>query len=151
MYERNVRSVLGADAFESSGWPLEYANPLESDDNEEDSDESPGKWSNRETDWIFPSIDLVAIFDDDNNDGEETDYELNRFPILLETSKNPFDNLQLQQAYNNDDLPIDDTEEEPFSDDDDDIEQYRFLYQKERPYYVRYDTRSIPLQSRMSF
>ena len=150
MYERNVRSVLGDDAYESSGWPLEYSNPLESDEDEDDSDESPGKWSNPKTDWIFPPIDLVALFDDDNND-EDTDYELNRFPVLLETSKNPFDNLQLQQAYNNDDLPIDDTEEDPFSEDDDDIEQYRFLYQKERPYYVSDNTRPIPLQPRMSF
>jgi hypothetical protein len=39
---------------------------------------------------------------------DETDYEYNRYPISFEI---PYDNLQLQQEYNTDDLPMDDDEE----------------------------------------
>jgi hypothetical protein len=37
--------------------------------------------------------------------------EYNRYPILLDSSNIPYDNLQLQQTYNIDDLPMDDNEE----------------------------------------
>ena len=155
MYERNVRSVMTPEAHESAGWPLEYANPLERDDDddeEDDSEDSPGKWPNVETGWTLTPLHLVAVFDDDENDNEdENDYELNRYPILLDTSKNPFDNLQLQQAYNTDDIPAEDNEEDLSNEDDDDIEQYRFLYQKERPHYVSGHTCSMPIECEMSF
>jgi len=46
------------------------------------------------------------------------------------------DNLQLQQQYNIDELPIDEDFEQNFNNDDDD-EQYPVFYQKERPYNVK--------------
>lgn len=73
----------------------------------------------------------VSILDDENN------YELNRYPILLQSSNNPLDNLQLQQQYNTDDLPIDEDFENNFNNDEE--EQYRSLYQNERPYYIGYE------------
>jgi hypothetical protein len=60
--------------------------------------------------------------------------------MLLHSSKNPYDNLQLQQQYNTDDLPIDEDLEQKLNDDDEDDdeeEQHRLFYQKERPYYVK--------------
>jgi hypothetical protein len=41
----------------------------------------------------------------------EDDDEYNRYPTLLDSSNIPYDNLQLQQTYNIDDLPMDDNEE----------------------------------------
>lgn len=74
--------------------------------------------------------------------GDEEDYESNRYPILLESSNNPFDNFELQQKYNTDDLPFDENlfDEEPEGlndDDDDDEEQYRSFYPRERSHDVR--------------
>jgi len=121
VYERNIRSALAPSFSESSEWPRLYSTTIDDDDTDE-IDENP-----------------VPIFDDDD---DENDYESNRYPILLQSSNNPFDNLQLQQQYNTDDLPID---EEDFEqnlndddDDDDDEEQYHLYYQKERPYYTGY-------------
>ena len=78
----------------------------------------------------------MTIFDDEYE--KNNDYELNRYPILLESSNNPYDNLQLQQSYNTDDLPVDeiDEQDEETSINDGD-EQNRFFYPTERPYYVR--------------
>jgi len=122
VYERNIRSALAPSFYESSEWPRLYSTTIDDDDTDE-IDENP-----------------VPIFDYDDDD--ENDYESNRYPILLQSSNNPFDNLQLQQQYNTDDLPID---EEDFEqnlndddDDDDDEEQYHLYYQKERPYYTGY-------------
>jgi hypothetical protein len=107
-YERNIRSALAPSFYEPSEYPV-------SNSAIEDT-ETP-----------------VSIFNDENED--DNDYESNRYPILLQASINPFDNLQLQQQYNTDDLPID---EENDDDDDDDEEPYRLIYQNERPYYTSY-------------
>jgi hypothetical protein len=113
-YERTIRSVLKPSFYESSEWPSSYSSTSDDDD---ESDENP-----------------VSIYDDDN------DYESNRYPILLQSSNNPFDNLQLQQQYNTDDLPIDEDFEENFNDDDnDDEEPYHVFYPRERSYYNRYE------------
>jgi len=85
-----------------------------------------------------------SIFDDDDEIEDENDYELNRYPILLRSSNNLINNLQLQQQYNTDDLPIDEDFEQSLDDDDDDDDdddeeqQYRSFYQTERPYHTRY-------------
>jgi len=121
VYERNIRSALAPSFYEPSEWATPY---LDTNDDEE-IDESP-----------------ISLFDDGIDD--ENNYDLNRYPILLESSNNPLDNLQLQQQYNIDDLPIDDVivrksaDEDDEDDDDDDGEQYRVFYQKERPYYAPY-------------
>ena len=91
-------------------------------------------------------MSLVSLFDDEDED--ENDYESNRYPILLQSSINPFDNLQLQQQYNTDDLPIDEDIEQNLSDDDedddDDEETYGLSsYEKEEPYYVRFNWMNI--------
>jgi len=59
----------------------------------------------------------------------------NRYPILLQSSNNPFDNLELQQQYNTDDLPIDEDLEQNYGDDDDDDddEQYGLFYTRYEP------------------
>jgi hypothetical protein len=98
---------------------------------------------------LAPSVYDSSIIDDDDESDEnpisilddENDYESNRYPILLQSSNNPFDNLQLQQQYNTDDLPIDEDFEDNFNvdDDDDNEEQYGLLFQRERPYYIRYE------------
>jgi len=109
-YERNIRSALAPSFYESSEWPSLYSTTIDDDDDE--IDENP-----------------LSRFDDEN------DYESNRYPILLQSSNNnPFDNLQLQQQYNTDDLPTDEDFEQDF--DDDDEEQYRLFYHKERPYDI---------------
>lgn len=89
-------------------------------------------------------ISLVSLYRENNNDvdddddDEVIDYELNRYPILLDSVNNPFDNLQLQQRYNTDDLPLDDGIEESLNDDGDSDEmQYRSFYENQYPYYVR--------------
>jgi hypothetical protein len=118
VYERNIRSALAPSVHESSAWPRTYSDTID----DEDINESP-----------------VPIFDDEVED--ENDYESNRYPMLLHSSKNPYDNLQLQQQYNTDDLPIDEDIEQKLNDDDendDEEEQYRLFYQKERPYYTHY-------------
>jgi len=112
--ERTIRSVLTPSLYESSEWPSSYSSTIDDDD---ESDENP-----------------ISIYDDDN------DYESNRYPILLQSPNNPFDNLQLQQQYNTDDLPVDEDFEENFDDDDnDDEEPYRLFYPRERSYYTRYE------------
>ena len=80
---------------------------------------------------FFFIFNLVSIFNDENED--ENDHESNRYPILLQLSINPFDNLQLQQQYNTDDLPIDEESDE----DDDNEEPYRLTYQSQYPYFVK--------------
>jgi len=126
VYERNIRSALAPAFYESSEWPSTFSDTI----NDEEINESP-----------------VPIFDDRIED--ENDYESNRYPILLRSSNNPFDNLQLQQQYNTDDLPIDEDFEQKLNDnddddnddddDDDDIEeQFRLFSHKERPYYTRH-------------
>jgi len=125
VYERNIRSALAPSFYESSEWPSTFSDTI----NDEEINESP-----------------VSIFDDRIED--ENDYESNRYPILLRSSNNPFDNLQLQQQYNTDDLPIDEDFEQKLNDndddnddddDDDDIEeQFRLFSHKERPYYTRH-------------
>ena len=78
------------------------------------------------------------VDNDDDDDREIIDYELNRYPILSESVNSPFDNLQLQQRYNTDDLPLDDNIEESLNDDgDSDEAQYRSFYENQYPYYVR--------------
>lgn len=52
----------------------------------------------------------VPFLVDDEDD--EKDYEYNRYPILPDV---PYDNLQLQQEYNIEDLPLDDDDDEFFS------------------------------------
>jgi len=114
VYERNIRTALAPSFYE---WPSLYSTTI--NDNDDEIDENP-----------------VSIFDDEN------DYESNRYPILLPSSNNnPFDNLQLQQQYNTDDLPIDEDFEQNFNDDDE--EQYRLFYPKQRPY----DTDDEPLEA----
>ncbi|CAF0824446.1 unnamed protein product [Adineta steineri] len=134
VYERNIRSALASSFYEPSEWPRLYSSNIINDENDEDSG-------------------LLYNNDDDDDDENENinDYELNRYPILLQSSNNPFDNLELQQRYNTDDLPIDEDIEESVNDDDvddnsddDNEEQYRLFYQKQRPYYIPYgsiDTR----------
>jgi hypothetical protein len=106
-YERSIRSVLAPSFYESSEWPRLYSNTIDDE------------------------IDGNPIYDDDE---DEADYELNRYPILLQSSNNAFDNLELQQQYNIDDAPID---ENRFDDEDlqefnnDDNEQYHSLYPTE--------------------
>ena len=56
---------------------------------------------------LYLFIDLVPFFPE-----EEDDY--NRYPVLTDFAYSPYDNLQLQQGYNNDDFPID-MEEDLFS------------------------------------
>jgi hypothetical protein len=106
-YGRSLRSALEPSFYESSEWPKLYSNTIY-DDNDDDN----------------------PIY------GDEEDYESNRYPILLESSNNPFDNFELQQKYNTDDLPFDenlfDEEPEGLNDDDDDEEQYRSFYPRER-------------------
>jgi len=120
-YARTIRSVLEPSFYESPEWPILYSNTIDDDD---EIDENP-----------------VSINDDEN------DYETNRYPILLQSSNNPFDNLELQQQYNIDDLPMDEDNEQKFNDDDDnddddqdeeDEEKYRLFQQNERPYYTGY-------------
>ena len=133
MYERNVRSALPLSFFE----PLQDSRAYADNDETDESDESPGRASFTviySSHWM--RVRLVTIFDDVYE--KNNDYELNRYPILLESSNSPYDNLQLQQSYNTDDLPADETddqdEETSINDAD---EQNRFFYPTERPYYVR--------------
>jgi hypothetical protein len=112
VYGRSLRSALAPSYYESSEWPRLYSNTID-DDN--DDSENPA---------------LVY--------GDEEDYESNRYPILLEPSNDPFDNVELQQQYNTDDLPVDeylyDNNDEDFEilNNDDEEEQYRSFYPKER-------------------
>jgi hypothetical protein len=96
VYKRNIRSSLASALYEPSEWNRVYADTIENNDFDED--QAP-----------------FFINDDDN---DENDYEYNRYPILFDGSNIPYDNLQLQQEYNTDDLPIDedyDQDEEFFS------------------------------------
>jgi hypothetical protein len=115
VYERNIRSAIVPPLYDSSLWPALYSSTVDDDDDDDD-DENP-----------------VSVFDDEN------DYESNRYPILLPSPNNLLDNLQLQQQYNIDELPIDEDFEQNLNNDDDDYdEQYPVFYQKERPYNSRY-------------
>jgi hypothetical protein len=108
-YERNIRSVLAPSFYESSEWPRLYSNTIDDE------------------------IDGNPIYDDEN----EADYELNRYPLLLQSSNNAFDNLELQQQYNIDDAPIDENRFDDDNDEDlqdfnnDDNEQYHSFYPTE--------------------
>ena len=79
-------------------------------------------------------FDLVYNDDDADDDDEEEgeDYESNRYPILVQSSNDPFDNFELQQQYNSDDLPMD----EELNDEE---EEYPSYYPEERSRYVRID------------
>ncbi|CAF0857524.1 unnamed protein product [Adineta ricciae] len=126
VYERNVRSAFIPSLYETPEWArLSSANIIDDDDDD----------------------NLVSLYgennddvdDNDDDDGEMIDYELNRYPILSDSVNNPFDNLQLQQRYNTDDLPLDDDSEESSNDDgDSDEAQYRSFYENQYPYYTRF-------------
>jgi hypothetical protein len=127
VYERNIRAALAPSFYESSAWPKLYSSYI----------------ANNE--WDETANSLFNDDDDDENDDEdENDYELNRYPILVQPSNNLFDNLQLQQQYNIDDLPAEEDLEENSNEDDDDDDddeeeqQYRSFYQAQRPYNTRY-------------
>ncbi|CAF1116562.1 unnamed protein product [Adineta steineri] len=95
-YERSIRSAL----FEQPEWNRIYTeDPYENDYNDENQD--------------------LSFYDDDNDSDEEYEPYLN----LLESASIPFDNLQLQQKYNTDNLLN--------NDDDDDEDEGLFP--------VRYD------------
>jgi hypothetical protein len=81
LFTRNIRSAL-ASFYEPSEWNKVYADTIEND-------EDP----------------FFLDDDDDEND------EYNRYPILLNLLNIPYDNLQLQQEYNIDNLPIDEDDE----------------------------------------
>lgn len=129
--ERSVRS------FNRNFRPIEYVNPLvndadvlinEDDDGDEDDDDE---------------IPMTIYQQDDDDD----DYEPNRYPILMKSYSNPFDNLQLQTTYNNVEVPFDDDDENSLAiiaenDDDNDNfddEEFPILFEQERPSFMRYD------------
>lgn len=117
-YERNIRAALAPSYYQSSEWPSLYSSTIDDDDDDDDENEIP-----------------TLVYDDEN------DYESNRYPILLPSSNNnPFDNFQLQGRYNTDDLPIDEDVEE---DDDDDDGEYRLFYERQSPYYNRYEPNEL--------
>ncbi|CAF1252246.1 unnamed protein product [Rotaria sp. Silwood1] len=140
VYQRNIRSALAPSFYESSEYPTLYSTTI--DNNNDDDDDSP-----------------VPIFNNDIEDNNE--FETNRYPILLQLSNNPLDDIELPEQYNEDVLPIDEDIEEIFNesdmddsndddnnddddDDDDDDEndneaQYRLIFQRKRPYYVMFN------------
>lgn len=73
--------------------------------------------------------------EDDVEDVDDDDDDYNRYPIILDLSKNPFDNLQLQQNYNDEISPLDDDEnlylDEQNNDDEQQLEQYPIAYEPE--------------------
>jgi len=100
--------------YEPSEWNRVYADTIENNDFDEDQGKKKGKSFNKIS-YLFISLAPFFINDDDD---DENDYEYNRYPILFDGSNIPYDNLQLQQEYNTDDLPIDenyDQDEEFFS------------------------------------
>ncbi|CAF3763812.1 unnamed protein product [Rotaria sordida] len=122
-YQRNIRSALAPSFYESSVYPTLYSTIV-------DNDENP-----------------IPTFDDEIEDNNE--YESDSYPILLELSNNPLDNVELSEQYDReDDLPIDESTEEMSNendnddndddDDDDDEAQYRLIYPRQRSYYTRY-------------
>ncbi len=99
--------------YEPSEWNRVYADTIENND----FDEEQGKKKRKFFIKIFYLFIYLAPFFI-NDDDDENDYEYNRYPILFDGSNIPYDNLQLQQEYNTDDLPIDenyDQDEEFFS------------------------------------
>ncbi|CAF1217590.1 unnamed protein product [Rotaria sordida] len=97
-YERNIRSLREPVVYELPEWNKIYADTIENDD-----DQIP-----------FPTNDDDDGDDDDIGYGYE--YEYNRYPFFSESSNIPYDNLQLQQEYNDDNLPI-------YEDDDDQADE----------------------------
>ncbi|CAF1055715.1 unnamed protein product [Rotaria sp. Silwood1] len=98
-YERNIRSVRVPYFYDSPEWNKIFTNTIENDDDQ------------------IPFAMNDAEDDDDNDD----DYEFNRYPLFLESSNMPYDNLQLQQQYNIDNIPI-------YEDDDQDDEDFLMPY-----------------------
>lgn len=94
--------------------------------------DEPAEW----TPENFDDEQIPNSFVDDEDEDEDEDQnqdEYNRYPILLDLTRNPFDNLQLQQNYNGVEIPVDDEENENF-DDDEQLEQYPIAYGPENPY-----------------
>ncbi len=101
-YTRNIRSALDSSFYGSPEWNIIYPNTIESDDIDEDL----GK--KKVISLLSYFIYLAPLFLNDDNDDDDDEY--NRYPILIDESTIPYDNLQLQQEYNIDDLPIDEDE-----------------------------------------
>ncbi|CAF3224974.1 unnamed protein product [Rotaria socialis] len=98
-YERNVRADFAPYFYDSPQWNSAYANAIENNENQ-----SP-----------------FSLSDDD--DGDDDGYL--RFPVLPEANYMPFDNLQLQKAYQYDNAPIDEV-----NNDDDDEESVYMPYER---------------------
>ncbi|CAM4783329.1 unnamed protein product [Rotaria magnacalcarata] len=96
-YERNVRTAFAPYIYELPQWNNVYANAIENNENQ-----SP---------FSVPA-------DDDDDD-------YLRLPVLPEANYIPYDNLQLQKAYQNDNAPIYDV-----NNDDDDEERVYTPYER---------------------
>ncbi|CAF2592472.1 unnamed protein product [Rotaria sp. Silwood2] len=81
-YERNTRSLSAPYIYESPEWNKIFSDTIENED-----DQTP-----------------IALNDDDDDDANDG-YEYNRYPLFLESPNIPYDNLQLQQQYNVNNLP----------------------------------------------
>lgn len=129
--KRSIYSRFPSNFYDRAQWSPNYPFLNDADDGDyDDEDQLPALLSNDE---------------DDNSDDD--DYELNRYPVIIDSSRNPFDNLQLQQIYNIDDMPNEDesslfNEKADVYDDEgegDDLDQYGSILESENPYENRYE------------
>lgn len=104
-YSRHIRSVLEPSFYQPSEWNRIYPETLESADNDNDQSTTPNIFFLSIFDLVCfsSSVPFFTLEDDDG---------YNRYPILFDSSSDiPYDNLQLQQEYNNPEWPIDDNDD----------------------------------------